>query len=278
MRAEIASPQPKRTAGWVRGAMILRRMTHHMKAQNWPAITVEFFLVVLGVFLGIVAANWNEERLEKRETQRLLEQVDTQLTTNLRFIDALSSYYGITGAYGDRAIAAWEGDPSVSDEEFVIAAYQASQVTAYGNNANVFAAIFGAENLRDIDDPAIRQNLAIVMTYDYALVDLNAVATRYREEVRKTIPHTIQEAIRESCGDRQTEIGFVLPTSCELELPPAEAARTAADLRARPELLGELHWHRAAVANQIANAAVLSSVIRPLTQRINASASSADRQ
>lgn len=255
--------------------MILRRLTTGLQGvstsvrdQNWTAIAIEFVLVVLGVFLGIVAANWNEERLEKRETRRLLVQLDEQLTANLRFIDGLSSYYAITGTYGDRAIAAWQGDPSVSDQEFVIAAYQASQITAYGNNANVFGAIFGAENLRDIDDPDIRQNLAIVMTYDYALVDLRAVSTRYREEVRKTIPHPIQQAIRERCGDRQTENGFALPIRCDVRLPPVEAARTAADLRARPELLGELHWHRAAIANQITNAAVLASIIRPLTERI----------
>ena len=265
--------------------MILRRLTTGLQGvttsvrdQNWTAIAIEFVLVVAGVFLGIVAANWNEERLERRETQRLLEQIDDQLTANLRFIDSLNSYYGITGAYGDRAISGWEGDPSVSDEEFVIAAYQASQITAYGNNANVFAAIFGAENLRDIDDPEIRQNLAVVMTYDYALVDLRAVASRYREEVRKTIPHRVQQAIRQRCGDRQTRTGFFLPASCDLRLPPAEAARTAADLRARPELLGELHWHRAAVANQVVNAAVLANFIRPLTERIKGPAEASNQE
>lgn len=256
--------------------MVLRRLTTSLsnvtqgvRNQNWIAIAIEFVLVVLGVFLGIVAANWNEERLEKRETQRLLKQVDQQLNANLSLIEGMSRYYAITGAYGDRAIAAWQGDPSVSDEEFVIAAYQASQVTAYGNNSNVFGAVFGAENLRDIDDPQIRQNLAVVMTYDYALIDLRAVSTRYREEVRKTIPHAIQQSIRQRCGDRQTSTGFVLPPTCDLNLPPAEAARTAAALRARPELLAELHWHRAAVANQITNSDVLESFIRPLVDQID---------
>lgn len=259
--------------------MILRRMTHHLKAQNWPAITVEFVLVVLGVFLGIVAANWNEERLEKRETQKLLEQVDHELTNYLGFIRNLDVYYKIAGAYGDRALAGWEGDPTVSDEEFVIAAYQASQITAFGNNANVFGAVFGAENLRDIDDPEIRRNLATVMTYDYGLVDLPSVATTYREEVRKTIPNTVQEAIRERCGDRQTEQGwFVLPARCDLKLPAAQAAKTAADLRARPELVGELHWHRAAVANQITNAAALAGFIRPLTEKIGSPGDSPGKQ
>jgi hypothetical protein len=249
--------------------MILRRLSGNLREQNWAAIAIEFVLVVLGVFLGILAANWNEERLEKRETERLLEQVDDTLTGFLGFLNSLKQYYAITAEYGDRAIAGWNKDPSVSDEEFVIAAYQASQVGGVGNNANVFGAIFGAENLRDIEDPEIRENLATVMTYDYALVDLRAVSTRYREEVRKTIPHSIQEAIRTRCGDRQVEEGwFVLPTRCDLKLPPVEAARTAADLRARPELVGELHWHRAAVANQIANTAHLSSFIQPLTERI----------
>lgn len=248
--------------------MILRRITHSMSGQNWTAISIEFVLVVLGVFLGIMAANWNQERLDRRETERLLEQVDDQLTEFLAFHAAMNRYYAIAGAYGDRAVAGWEGDPSVSDVEFVIAAYQASQIIGVGNNANVFGAIFGAENLRDIDDPKIRENLATIMTYDYELVNLPAVATRYREEVRKTIPHRVQDAIRARCGDQITENGFELPTRCDLKLPPADAARIAADLRARPELLGELHWHRAAVANQISNSATLMTFIRPLTERI----------
>lgn len=250
--------------------MILRRITHRMSGQNWTAIAIEFVLVVLGVFLGIVAANWNEERLEKRETERLLVQVDDQLTAFVGFIRNMNQYYAITGAFGDQAVAGWQGDAKVSDGEFVIAAYQASQIVGVGNNANVFGAIFGAENLRDIDDPELRENLATVMTYDYSLVDLSSVETRYREEVRKTIPHPIQEAIRTGCGDRPNANGwFILPERCDLEIPAAEAARAAAALRARPELIGELHWHRAAVANQIANAASLERLMRPLTERID---------
>ena len=45
--------------------MILRRLAQHLKEQNWTSITIEFVLLVLGVFLGIQAANWNEERNER---------------------------------------------------------------------------------------------------------------------------------------------------------------------------------------------------------------------
>ena len=47
--------------------MILRRFPQSAY-QNWTAITIEFVLVVLGVFFGILAANWNVERVEKQET------------------------------------------------------------------------------------------------------------------------------------------------------------------------------------------------------------------
>jgi hypothetical protein len=37
--------------------MILRRITEHVKAQNWTAIWIQFVLLVSGVFLGIQVAN-----------------------------------------------------------------------------------------------------------------------------------------------------------------------------------------------------------------------------
>lgn len=249
--------------------MILRRLSANLRSQNWVAIAIEFLLVVLGVFFGIAAANWNEERLAKRETAQLLTQLDGQLAGFIDYIESLGPYYEVAGRYGDRAAAAWEGDPSVSDEEFVIAAYQASQVNGISNNADVWGAIFGAENLRDIEDPVIRSNLGSIMTFDFALTDLRSVATRYREEVRKTIPNQIQAAIRERCGDRQLRFGYGLPERCDLDIPEAEARRAASALRARPELLAELQWHRAAVANQMAQGAVLLQFSRNLVERID---------
>ncbi len=225
--------------------------------------------MVLGVFLGVAAANWNEGRLEKRETEQLLSQLDYELEGFVRQLSAIDDYYATTDRFADRAIAGWRGDGSVTDEEFVIAAYQASQITAAAPEMDVWAEIFGAGNLREIDDIGIRQNLARLMTYDYELVRLSAVATRYREEVRKTIPNDIQAAIRAHCGDRELRGGIlVLPATCDVELPAGAAGEAAAALRARPELVPELHWHRAAVANQLFNMARLQNYTRELSHQI----------
>lgn len=45
--------------------MILRRVTEHVKAQNWFAVGVDLVIVMVGVFIGIQVANWNEARIER---------------------------------------------------------------------------------------------------------------------------------------------------------------------------------------------------------------------
>ena len=70
--------------------MILRRLTQSLKEQNWTAIVVEFVLLVCGVFLGIQAANWNEQRREHAleaeyiaRLQRDFSAIDARLSINL---------------------------------------------------------------------------------------------------------------------------------------------------------------------------------------------------
>lgn len=252
--------------------MILRRLSANLRAQNWTAIGIEFVLLVLGVYLGILAANWNLERVARQETGKLLSQLETELGEMLVDLDSMDAYYAVSGRYATQALAGWRSDPSVSDNEFVIAAYQASQINGVGTNSSVWAEIFGADNLRNIDDLPLRRNLRNLMAFDYDLVDLSAAMSRYREEVRKVIPDAQQDAIRARCGDIQKPDGtLVLPATCDLVLPEAEAARTAAALRARPELVGELNWHGALVATQLQNIDGLRTYSTDLARKIDGS-------
>jgi hypothetical protein len=251
--------------------MILRRLSENLRAQNWTNVAVELAIVIVGVFIGIQAANWNLERQESKETQLLLSQLQVELGTFTRLLDRIDDYYATTSRFATTAEAGWRGDPLVTDRDFVIAAYQASQVTAAGNNAAVWAQIFGAEDLRKIEDLEIRSKLAAVMTFDNSLVNLAAVSTPYREQVRKVIPDNLQNAIRSRCGDQLvpgTVPAFQLPPRCDLRLPEAEAKAAAQALRAKPELRAELRWHRAAVANQMLNIHALKSVTRDLARRL----------
>lgn len=55
--------------------MILRRVTEHLSKQHWTAVFLDFVIVVVGVFLGIQVANWNESRKERVEERRYYAQI-----------------------------------------------------------------------------------------------------------------------------------------------------------------------------------------------------------
>jgi hypothetical protein len=69
--------------------MILRRLAENLKAQNWTAIAIEFVLLVLGVFLGIQVANWNEARIERELVRGHLSEIASDLRTHLSLDAAL---------------------------------------------------------------------------------------------------------------------------------------------------------------------------------------------
>jgi hypothetical protein len=253
--------------------MILRRLSANLKTQNWTAIAIEFVIVVLGVFLGTQVSNWNQGRLEKQATNRMLDQLRPEIQNQFDFFESARTYYKTTRPYADRALAGWAGDPTISDNQFVIAAYQASQVYGIGINAQNWALAFGGTQMRDIGDPRVRRDLAVVLTADYEPVGFNAVSTPYREHVRQVIPAAVQDRIRASCGDQNVtregaQFLVVLPRSCDLTLEPAEAAKAAAALRAHRELVPELNWHLAAVANYLTNVDGLEGAFRALADSL----------
>ncbi len=55
--------------------MLLRRISKHVEDQNWFAVGIDFAIVVIGVFVGLQVANWNEARGEERRAELLKERL-----------------------------------------------------------------------------------------------------------------------------------------------------------------------------------------------------------
>ena len=53
--------------------MLLRRVIEHVKAQNWTAVALDFVIVVVGVFIGIQVANWNDGLADRAKEVQALE-------------------------------------------------------------------------------------------------------------------------------------------------------------------------------------------------------------
>ena len=66
--------------------MILRRIIQHVRQQEWTAIVIDLFVVVVGVYIGIQAQTWNAAR-ENREIERqylhsLHDQISNMIAEN----------------------------------------------------------------------------------------------------------------------------------------------------------------------------------------------------
>lgn len=251
--------------------MILRRLSANLRAQNWTAIAIEFLIVVIGVFAGVQASNWNQARVERQDTLRLLHQLRPELRFQLAQHEKLDAYYATTGAYAKEALAAWKGDPGISDRQFVIAAYQASQITGLTYNAANWGNIFGSNQIQNIRDDNLRTRLIRVLTINDSLTDWKTLRTDYRQDVRHLIPSDIQDAIRAKCGDRAHggNIAETLASVCDIPLPPAEVAEAAASLRSHPKLVDELAWHRAEVSTFLNNNGEFMITLRQLAEAID---------
>ena len=252
--------------------MIFKRFAANLRAQNWSAIGIEFAIVVAGVFVGTQVSNWNAGRLEKVETRRMMVQLEPNLKLMADYFAAARVYYGTTRHYAGTALAGWRRDPSVGDADFVKAAYQASQILTFGANSSTWATVLGADRLRQIEDPAMRNDLSFLMSADYSQLDTAGVNTPYRENVRRIIPLELQDAIRATCGDRATPeypLFLFLPPTCPLKIEPARARQAAAALRAHPALMEDLQWHMAAEAAMLSNMIPFETSTANLRKRIS---------
>jgi len=59
--------------------MILRRVTKHVKDQNWFAVALDFFIVVAGILIAFQITNWSETRGERHREAQILREIATDL-------------------------------------------------------------------------------------------------------------------------------------------------------------------------------------------------------
>ena len=75
--------------------MILRRVIAHVKNQEWNAIWIDFVIVVVGVFVGIQAQQWSNDRAERKQEheylQRILSDINISIDTNVLNVKRLTS-------------------------------------------------------------------------------------------------------------------------------------------------------------------------------------------
>ena len=61
--------------------MLLRRISKHVKDQNWFAVALDFVIVVMGILIAFQITNWNETRQSYVAERALIERLTTEFST-----------------------------------------------------------------------------------------------------------------------------------------------------------------------------------------------------
>ena len=59
--------------------MLLRRIKAHIQKENWFAVSLDFSIVIVGVFIGMQVTNWNESRAEYQRETQLLQDLKSEI-------------------------------------------------------------------------------------------------------------------------------------------------------------------------------------------------------
>lgn len=221
--------------------MLLRSVIKHVRNQEWTAIAIDFVIVVVGVFVGIQAANWNEVRANESRTRGYLERIHTDLEADLanyqdkiRFWNAVSNYgrtalsYADTGRMRDRT--QWN---------LLLAYFQASQVAEFWTESTTYDELKSAGELNLIANLDLRSALARYYTEagNPALTERPA----YRERVRGVIPIDVQLYIWTKCYT-SNERGEQDLRDCASPVSEARAADIVNTIRRDRALMSELRY------------------------------------
>jgi len=217
--------------------VILRRISEHVKGQNWFAVALDFLIVVLGVFLGIQLGNWNEARLERAQSAVFTRALAADLRADAGTYRGVAGYYASVRDNAERVLESLEGGAPLSDENLLISAYRASQVALVPVNRSTFEELVSTGRINLITDAALRQTAIKHFGFDY--IEAAAADGRlsdYRSLFRRTMPPDAHRAAREHCGDVASTDIIALDYQCVLGLADDAMRQAAEALRAEPAM------------------------------------------
>lgn len=212
--------------------MLLRRLTQSTLKHDWMSSTIEFILLVVGIFLGFQFDRWNEGRLQQQEANEYSIQLLDDMSIELRDIEFQMNYYETVRAFGLEALTAWEESQNASAEELIIAFYQASNVMPLSSVRGSYDALSSKGLMGLVGGPEFGSKVSAYYSQD---LDALVASVPYRMEVRGVLPNHVQQAVRDTCS-RLVGSGLlveVLTGDCDIEVSEQEAQ----------EILGSLTNH-----------------------------------
>lgn len=237
---ESAPPRPR----------LLPRLVGNLQRQNWTEVVIELVIVVLGVFLGLQATKWAADEADRKRGRDYLERLAVDLRADMNARQTVVTYFAAVEDSARRADALLaEADPDPT--ALVVNAYRATEQNFNPQQRATWDELVAAGHIGLLPRRVIEAGVGEYYSFDWAReIMMSMEASPYRRRVRSLLPHRVQTAIRERCGDRRDEMGRIpgFREDCQLGLSAGEIEAAAAVLKADPGVAYDLRYQFSTLA------------------------------
>jgi hypothetical protein len=210
-------------------------------------VTIDFIIVVVGVFVGIQASNWNQARVDRRQAREYRAMLLNDLDTNLENIASRKRYYGWVRSEALATLADLERPSGSLDEQFLVHAYQATQIQPWALKRNTYDEVLSVGAMAKLGDPLLRDKIAnYYVGAEVTGANISSLPP-YREILRRVMPYRVQQAIRAHCNEQVVQnsrgsVDIVLPKgACPLGLDAATVRAAVTQVHDWPGLALDLN-------------------------------------
>ena len=141
--------------------MLLRRMIDHIKAQNWTAVTLDFVIVVVGVFVGVQATGWANERAEQQQIRTYLQTLKEDLINDRDMLEIVSMQINRDIIGKTAALTEYSRNRSLEDyDNLELLILKPGLYRPYAWNRTTLSQLQAIGGIRQIKDVRLRSMIA----------------------------------------------------------------------------------------------------------------------
>jgi hypothetical protein len=226
--------------------MALRSLRDHLRQFDWFAAAIDLVIVIVGVFLGIQASNWNQARHDRGQGREFRAMLVDDLQANLQNLALRKRYYSWVRSEGLKTLAALDRPESALDSQFLVDAYQATQILPWSLKRNTYDQIIAGGKIGELGNAELRDKVSNFYVGSDVTGENLAAVMPYRDVLRRAMPYAAQNQIRTVCGEKigensRGEAVMVLPEHCSIRLDPVSLRQAIHQVRDTPGLALDLN-------------------------------------
>ena len=216
---------------------IFRKIRQRLLIENkfrsyLPYAIGEIVLVVIGILIALQVNNWNQDRIAKKDAEIFLDRLKQDLLNERTVLNERVKYYSKVHQHAKNVANTLSNQPDSLGSQFLIDAYQASQIWMYRNLRDTYDELISTGNIKLIPNKDLRKRIGLYYDETDVYIKIWYKETHYRDLVRSYIPFDVQEKIGKAC-EIWTEIdqeigGNAIIDDCKPNLTEGEIQRSVA--------------------------------------------------